>query len=65
MIRDAHDDRGKYPLAYMCMEIGSKTIAARVAVARRLPVSAISGRDVPEMLQLLEGKTDVVLATTT
>ena len=49
----------------MCMEIGSKTIAARVAVARRLPVSAISGRDVPEMLQLLEGKTDVVLATTT
>ena len=47
------------------LEIGGKRIVAGVAVVRRLPVSAILGRDVPDMLQLLKGNAEVVLATTT
>ena len=51
----AHGDRVKYPLADVCIETCGKRIIARVAVARRLPVSAILGQDVPDMLQLLKG----------
>ena len=34
-------DRVKYPLTDVCIVIGVKTIAAQVAAAKRLPVSAI------------------------
>ena len=54
----AHGDRVKCPLADVCREVGGKRIVARVAVARRLPVSAILGWDVPDMLQLLKGKAE-------
>ena len=65
LIKCAHGDHFKYPLAHVCIEIGGKRIVVRVAVARRLPVSAILGRDVPGKLQLLKGNAEVVLATTT
>ena len=55
LIKCAHGDCVKHPLADVCIEIGGKRIVACVAVARRLPVSAILGRDVPDMLQLLKG----------
>ena len=44
----------KYPLTDVCIEIGGKRIVAHVAVARRLPVSAIFGWDAPDTLQLLK-----------
>ena len=50
LIKCAHGDCVKYPQADVCIETGSKRIVAGVAVARRLPVSAILGRDVPDML---------------
>ena len=62
LIKYAHGDRVKYPLADVCIEVGGKRIVVGVAVARRLPVSAILGRDVPDKLQLLKG---VELAMTT
>ena len=49
----------------MCIETCGKRIVAGVAVARRLPVSAILGQDVPDVLQLLKGNAEVALATTT
>ena len=65
LITCAHGDCDKYPLADVCIETCSKRIVAGVAVVRRLPVSAILGQDVPDMLQLQKGNVDIVLATTT
>ena len=65
LIKCAHGDHVKYSLADVCKEVGGKRIVAHVAVARRQPVSAILGPDVPDMLPLLKGNADVVLATTT
>ena len=50
LIKCAHGDHFKYPLADVCIEVGGKRIVARAAVARRLPVSAILGQDVPDVL---------------
>ena len=50
-----HGDCVKYPLADVCIETCGKRIVARVAVARRLPVTAILGWDVPDMLHLQKG----------
>ena len=55
LIKCAHGDCVKHHLADVCIEIGGKRIVIDVAVARRLPVSAIFGRDVPDTLQLLKG----------
>lgn len=49
----------------MRIKVGGKSIVSQVAVARGLPVSAILGRGLPEMLQLLRREADVVLATPT
>ena len=43
LIKCAYGDHFKYLLADVCIEVGGKRIVAHVAVARRLPVSAILG----------------------
>ena len=54
---------GKY--ASLLPKVHKTHDVAHVAVARRLPVWAILGRDVPDVLQLLKWNAEVVLATTT
>ena len=43
-----------YPLAEIKIEIGDSTFAVEAGVTDQLPVSVLSGKDVPELTQLLE-----------
>ena len=75
-IRCAHGDMVAYPLTAIAMDIGSRRFVVKAGVSRTLPVPVLLGRDVPELLQLLEGEssttpepqeseTEDVLAATT
>ena len=75
-IRCAHGDMVAYPLTAIAVDIGSRRFVVKAGVSRTLPVPVLLGRDVPELLQLLEGEsstapepqeseTEDVLAATT
>ena len=54
--RCAHGDMVAYPLTAIAVDIGSWQLVVKAGVSRTLPVSVLLGRDVPELLQLLEGE---------
>ena len=58
-IRCAHGDVVFYPLAEIEVEVGGRQLVVQAAVADKLPVSMLLGRDVPEMGRLLRKEGDV------
>ena len=52
-LRCAHGDVVAYPLAAVTVEFDGLELPVRVAVAEKLPVSALLGTDVPELGQLI------------
>lgn len=53
-IRCAHGDVHLYPLAQIEIEIGDSTFAVEAGVTDQLPVSVLLGKDIPELMELLE-----------
>ena len=53
-IRCAHGDTVVYPLAEIEIEIGGRSFPVEAAVVEKLPVSVLLGRDVPELVKLLQ-----------
>ena len=75
-IRCVHGDSVDYPLAVVQIGVGGQEFAVLAGVASTLPASMLLGRDVPELMQLLQNVTqrteeesshprDDVLAVTT
>ena len=54
-IRCAHGDAVTYPLA---VSTGSKEFLVRAGISNTLPVPVLLGRDIPELLSLINGTTD-------
>ena len=52
-IRCAHGDTHVYPLAQVEIRVGEKGFLVEAAVSETLPVSVVLGRDVPELLDML------------
>ena len=52
-IRCAHGDTHIYPLAQVEIRVGEKGFLVEAAVSETLPVSVVLGRDVPELLDML------------
>ena len=52
-IRCAHGDVVAYPLATVKIAIGSRDITVQAAVAKALPVAALLGWDIPELMELV------------
>ena len=53
-IRCAHGDTIVYPLAEIEIGIGGRSFTVEAAVVEKLPVSVLLGRDVPELVKLLQ-----------
>lgn len=53
-IRCAQGDTVIYPLAEIEIEIGGRSFTVEAAVVEKLPVSVLLGRDVPELVKLLQ-----------
>ena len=63
-IRCAHGDMALYPVANVEMEVGGRLIKVKAAVSNTLPMSVLLGRDVPELMDLLENKGDALAVMT-
>ena len=57
-IQCAHGDAVSYPLAAVKITLEGKDIITHAAVAKSLPVAALLGWDVPELMQLVQPTTD-------
>ena len=55
-VRCAHGDAVQYPLATLSMDVKGHPIQVVAAVSETLPAAALLGTDVPELVQLLEGR---------
>lgn len=68
-IRCAHGDFVTYPLADIKVSTGSKEFLVRAGVSDTLPVPVLLGRDIPELLTLINDEpstdADAVLMVTT
>ena len=53
-VRCAHGNTVVYPLTEVAVEIGSRQLVVTAGVSRTLPVPMLLGREVPDMMQLLE-----------
>ena len=53
-IQCAHGDAITYPLAAVKIAVGGKEIVVHAAVAKSLPVAALLGWDVPELMKLVK-----------
>ena len=53
VVRCAHGDSVRYPLADLDIEVEGKRFTIRAGVSEELPVQLLLGRDVPELLKLL------------
>ena len=56
-IRCAHGDTVLYPLATISLEVEGRPIEVEAAVSDTLPMSVLLGTDIPELTELLQGKT--------
>ena len=55
-VRCAHGDAVQYLLATLSMDVKGHPIQLVPAVSETLPAAALLGTDVPELVQLLEGR---------
>ena len=53
-VRCAHGNTVAYPFTEVAVEIGSRQLVVTAGVSRTLPVPMLLGREVPDMMQLLE-----------
>ena len=63
-VRCAHGDTLTYPLADIKVSIGSKTFLVRAGISNTLPVPIILGRDIPELLSLINDESGTTLPNT-
>ena len=67
-IRCAHGDNVTYPLADVKISTGPREFTVRAAVSDNLPVPALLGRDIPELVSLIKDEPketgDALLVTT-